>query len=233
VKKIILAALLLMFLAGSNAYAVTINTFLSTDTSAINTWKDQLGEGVTVLENFENVTPGWYTGSTLTTSIGTFTASGLAGTGQTSYDPNNQAPYFQIRDDNNLYYGRGNTTPGGSRYLDSGDITELKLALGVTVTNIFFFIQDPSDVSAITTITSGLGSYTFNPKLGNAGLYFVGISSDSPITQIVWATTTRNDGYGLDDFSTVTRVFEPPTMLILGMSLVGIAGIGRKKLLKK
>jgi hypothetical protein len=88
-------------------------------------------------------------------------------------------------------------------------------------------------VNAITTITSGDGSFTFNPKLGNAGLYFVGISSDSPITQIVWRTSTRNDGYGLDDFSTVTRVFEPPTMLILGMSLVGIAGVGRKKLLKK
>jgi hypothetical protein len=67
----------------------------------------------------------------------------------------------------------------------------------------------------------------------NAGLYFVGISSDNPITQIVWRTSTTNDGYGLDDFSTVTRVFEPPTMLILGMSLVGIAGVGRKKLLKK
>jgi hypothetical protein len=63
-------------------------------------------------------------------------------------------------------------------------------------------------------------------SVSDGGLWFVGISADSDITSVKWAVSTQNDGYGLDDFSTVTAVPEPATMLLLG---TGLACFSRKK----
>lgn len=153
-KKIVLATALALIIACSHAYALTIDAYSASNTTAINAWISALGGNVSVLENFESVNAGWY--KALGTSVGTFKAGGLVGIGDTSYNANNSPdssdPYFSIRDA--AWYGRTNTTAGGSHYLDSGDITQITLDLSVGVSNIFFFLLDPSDVKATTTITS-------------------------------------------------------------------------------
>ena len=232
-RKFLLALLTMSVLfTAAPAVALTIDLIAADDNTAINNWISGLGGNVTVLEDFETQSAGWY--QSLSTSVGTFSAGGNIGVGATSYNANHDVssdqPHFTVRDQ--AWYGRGNTTSGGTMYLDSADITEIKLDLSVSVTNLFFYLQDPSDVRAITTFGSQGYSQAFPTSLANGSLWFVGISSDDFLSSVSWTTSNQNDGYGLDDFSTVAPVPEPATMLLLGTGLVGLATVSRKKFQK-
>jgi len=100
-------------------------------------------------------------------------------------------------------------------------------------TNLFFYIQDPSDVGATTTIGTNVDfqEYSFAGE-PNGGSYFVGITLglNETLSQISWTATTAGDGFGLDDFSTVSPVPEPATMFLFGTGLAGLAGLYRRKI---
>ncbi|MGB3210558.1 MAG: PEP-CTERM sorting domain-containing protein [Desulforhopalus sp.] len=224
-------------LLAGNASALSIAAYEYGDTS-IHTWIGDHGGSARVLEKFDTETSGWY--STHATTVdgsggggfGTFTAGGERGPGATAQnDPGVQGPTFQIQGDAAYpsNYGRGDIT--GGKYFDSGDITEVKLELSVQVHKLFFTMLDPSDVGADTIIDASGTSYTLYSSLPNASKWIVGISMDPNegwLNNVSWTTSKVNDGWGVDQFSTVFPVPEPATMLLFGFGLATIAGLGAR-----
>jgi len=224
-QKILLFLVLVVFLWAGSAFGLSISVW---DTAPAN---------LVMVEDFEDESPGWY--KTYVTDVGTFTAGGLKGLGDTSYnannDPDQEDPYFVIK--NTGWYGRENQTSDGSNWLDSGDITELNLNVNLSnipYRSLFFTLQDPSDVNATTTVEGNnqTASYTFTYPEPNNEVFLVGIlwDADETLSSISWKVNTQNDGYGLDNFQSAP-VPEPATMLLLGSGLIGLAGIGRRKFL--
>ena len=236
-KKICIVLASVFLFIGSNAIAATtVNVFDSADTTSIDSWKAGLGGIDSVLEDFEgislDVNGNWY--ETLPSSdLGTFTAGGLIGEGTTSYndlnDPDSDKPWFRVTEEE----VSGRLT--GNQFLDSADITELTLDITPDLTNLWFHIQDPSDQSAITTITSNSSgtstdTYSFTAGQANAAKFFVGISVDGGETlkQIIWKTSTQTDGYGLDNFTSVSAVPIPGAALLLASGLLGLGWVKRR-----
>jgi hypothetical protein len=230
-----LGALLVLFFlvtVSSVTNAASIDVFnLSTQGAQINNWVFNIGNSASLVEDFESLTPGW--SSSLETNVGTFTNAGASpGTGSTAYKDSNE-PKFQLRDfDAN---GRRDITENGvkTNYLDSADITQITLNVKPnTFTNLFFYITDPGDVGALTSIASG-GLFAFiDPNQLNGTGFFVGIDfGDEYISEIIWNVSNTNDGFGLDNFSTVnaTPVPEPTSILLFGSGLVGISSFLRKR----
>ena len=224
-KKLILTLCCALLIFAVPGFAIEINIYDSVD-------------NLFLLETFEDEDAGWY--RDLQTDVGTFAAGGRAGTGATSYNAvdgqYSTDPYFSVQRMGASWFGRKNTTPGGNTWLDSGDITDLTLyvddTLGKTLSSLYFYMLDPSDCGATTTVASKSASFDFSRK-PNGGRYLVGITWDPTLEileSITWSTNGRTaDGYGLDDFATAAPVPEPATMMLLGVGLLWLAGIIRKK----
>lgn len=246
-KKLILFAVFLLLFTSGQAFGLSITVYnANTQQTQIDSWISLNGGAETVVEDFEGIDPGWY-GETsglmplpLSTGVGnfTFTNNTDPGIGGSSYGGTSDTSTTAIHviEDSGKPWGRYNTTPGGDRWLDSADVTEILLTLTIDTNALYFYMMDPSDVGAKTQAASGVESVIWNHSDSdtiNAGLFFVGIQSDTRIESITWSTNGhQNDGYGLDDFTTVS-VPEPANMLLLGTGLICLAGMGRKKVFKR
>ncbi len=252
IKRGLVLAGATLLLAGApwQAQAISVNYWeVGNDAGAIQAWIDGLGGAVTVVEDFED--EGYNTGfyDSLATNVGTFglTDYSLAGTGTSSYgygDPNTTGIKFELRDEPGN--GRFNTTALGSNYLDSADVSQIRLIVEDGYTNLFFYITDPGDIEARTRVAGRDGedvsraSIPYGGSSNDGKLWFVGIDGAGvSIESITWTTLkldddgkwvhSTNDGYGLDGFSTVSPVPEPATLMLFGLGMAGLAGIARRR----
>lgn len=248
-KKIFIVLASVFLFIGSNAMAATIDIQVFDDSSAsfasdIANWKAGVGNYDVVLENFESTTKGWYGGdgtgtdvissSLISSGAGEFIPGGLAGTGDSSYSKlvggNNTDPYFAVT--NESIFGRENT----GTWLDSADISTLTLDVTPGLTNLWFYIEDPSDQGALTTLTANdqtARQYVFGSggREENNARFFVGISieGDDTLSQIVWDTggNTR-DGFGIDDIGT-SAVPVPAAVWLFGSGVLGLVAVRRRR----
>jgi hypothetical protein len=258
---LVLASASALFIFGSGeAQALQISLINSTDHVSIANWFSERGGvgNAHVLEDFEGVdlqgTPSdgygdtrWYNSYT-SDNLGTFhvTNNTLPGTGSSSYatKTGNDGTMFEIRDYD--ADGRFNVWPWetGEQYLDSADISKLKLNLNDDAfTNLFFAVTDPGDIAAVTRLgvqktNPGLqkGGMTIPDDQPNGSLWFVGIDAGAGdyLTSITLTTKVdgefyTDDGYGVDGFGTMKSVPEPATALLLGAGLLPLMGFLRRK----
>ena len=250
--------LLVFAVAGATnaALTTTVGTFNS-ETAAIQALDNWRGaSNYTLLETFEGFNPevpvGALPGFTPTNGQSSYASfgdpqtefyvdGGLPGGGQMRFsNPSN----FGVMDRNVApfdNYGRtlnwAQTSFFGTQYLDSGDVTRISLnhsLADLQLTSLFFFMFDASDVDGRMIVYMGDGSMQiiggFAPGQANGEITFMGIKTDADdyIAKITWEMNSQGDGYGLDNFGTLTPVPLPATLLLLGSGLLGL-GVARRK----
>lgn len=120
-------------------------------------------------------------------------------------------------------------------WLDSMDSQQMKFTLAGMYTAVGFYLTDPNDVGGIMNIlfadqtegTLDLGA-VFDPSLASGSAFYVGIMSDVAISSLTFYTNDENDGFGIDNV-TVGTVPEPGTLALLGLGLVGMGVMKRRK----
>jgi hypothetical protein len=191
------------------------------------------GATAQTLTSFEDDANGPWT--SLSTAIGTFSA--VAGGQGSTGSGTGKNEFSVLNNSDSPFQGRYNTTTSGKNWLDSNDITKLQLT--TSLDTVYFFISDADDTGGTLTLQTSDGtSATFPTNTGNGSLFFVGITSADPIGCIRWLDSSRADGYGLDDFGTVTypqltphlsAVPEPASWVLAAVGLFRVSVIVQRR----
>ena len=233
-----LAALLATVILPAGADIITIipASSVANGVADRNSWlasNFSIGATAQTLTSFEDNTKGPWT--SLSTSVGTFSA--VAGGQGSTGSGTGKNEFTVLNSSDTPFQGRYNTTAGGKNWLDSNDITKLQLT--TSLDTVYFFISDADDTGGTLTLQTADGTTVkFPTNTGNGSLFFVGITSADPIGCIRWLDSSRADGYGLDDFGTVTypspkpklsQVPEPASWVMAAVGLFLISVIAQRR----
>jgi hypothetical protein len=176
-----------------------------------------------VTVTFENYLYGPY--NSLNTGIGTFSVLPGSLPGDPSQSNGTKTNQFTILNSSNTpFFGRYNTTPGGNNWLDSNDITQLQLA--TSLSNTYFFMTDVDDVDGLLQLRTADGTTaSFPTGLPDGNIYFVGITSSAPLGTLQWLNSSRNDGFGVDDFGEIREWNQVPEPRALPFTILAFTGM--------
>lgn len=125
--------------------------------------------------------------------------------------------------------------PGNNNWLDSMDSQEMEFSISGMFKAVGFYMTDPNDVGGLldivfeddTTATYNMNDI-FTGAQGEGAAYYLGFISDVAITSLVFKSNHTNDGFGIDNV-TVGQVPEPGTLALMGLGLMGIGMMRRRR----
>jgi hypothetical protein len=236
--------------AASIAGAVTVNLsterFERADLTRAQTARASWEAGHTLTnvhrENFDdhsawNGTSG--TSDPQNTKVGSFTASGTHGSGRSVI---NGGTATEVRNDNDMFWGRYNTNAEnllGGNYLDSNDNRWIDWTIsGLGRFNtLSFFVIDAADVGGIFSINVGDTHFTAlaggDGKLANGNIHMVTITLSEAVSSLNLRLghDRSNDGFGIDGATVALAPVPLPAaawLLIGGIGALGVAARRRR-----
>lgn len=223
----------LTFTAAQASTTISVTTFDEADFQTMLN-----GFASSTVEDFESITVGQKT-SPFSTAVGTFSTLGGTGSGATvSGTADSDGTDLYVRGANT--FGRENTTPGGSNFLDSNDTFGVKwvVDIGSMFDRIMFTLSDASDTGAnLTILADGTSLETFFDGQSNGKTDTILISFGSKVSMATLLFENRdtdgnfvtNDGFGLDDLTVGAAVPLPPAVAMLGAGVVALGALRRRR----
>lgn len=172
------------------------------------------------------------------TNVGSFSAFGGAGSGQSRIG---NGAALQVRGDNDMRWGRYNNDASralGGQWLDSNDNRGMRWEIGGVgaFDTIAFFVTDVADVGGKFSIRIGDTLYSdlaMGAKLASGNIHLVQIMLSEAVTNLTVELMhdRTNDGFGIDG-AAVARIAPaplPPAAALLATGLVALAGLRRRR----
>lgn len=171
------------------------------------------------------------------TNVGSFTAGGTTGTGRSVINGGTAA---EVRNDNEMFWGRYNTDSSnllGGNYLDSNDNRYIDWSIsGLGRFNtVSFFVIDAADVGGKFSIKAGGTRFAnlagADGKLANGNIQLVTISLSEAVTSLDLRLMhdRSNDGFAVDGLTVGLAPVPLPAAAWLLIGGVGVLGAAARR----